>query len=47
MGNGAASFDWGSLGLFISDENVRFYNIATPGVNVIKLISFVADDEAK
>ncbi len=34
------------FGLFIRDERKQFYGIKSPDVNVIKLFSFVTDDES-
>ncbi len=31
----------------VSDEGKKFFITLTPGVNVIKLFSFVTDDEAQ
>ncbi len=33
--------------LFISDEVKKVFKTSTPGVNVIKLFSFVTDDKAQ
>ncbi len=35
------------FGLAVSDEEIKFFMGLTPGVNVIKLFFFVANDESK
>jgi hypothetical protein len=40
-------FKQSSLFYFTVSDEERNFKMMTPGVNVIKLVSFIADDEAK